>query len=48
MLDQSAERSQTRAIVAGQPGLKRIFWTDDSDDGGHSVRAGLMPCGPLK
>jgi hypothetical protein len=28
-------------------GQRRFFWSDDSATGGHALRAGSIPCGPL-
>ncbi len=29
-------------------GQKDVFWADDSDTGGHSIRRASLPCGPIK
>ncbi|HEX2661174.1 MAG TPA: hypothetical protein VHU40_23005 [Polyangia bacterium] len=38
------------AIAPGatcRDGVKRAWWSDDSDTGGHSLRQGTVPCQPL-
>lgn len=29
-------------------GHKDVFWADDSDTGGHSIRRASLPCGPIR
>jgi hypothetical protein len=28
-------------------GVKPVFWSDDAETGGHSIRSASLPCGPI-
>src|SRR5262249_24008262 len=27
--------------------LRPVFWADDTEDGGHAIRSGTLPCSPI-
>ena len=47
-----SEKSYTTALNVPESecdaqGLRSVFWSDDSDYGGHAIYRGSIPCGPL-